>query len=59
MSTAKVKQGKEHNFQEKVFKIKERPFATYSNASFIKLTLTTILDSLPHGARPAVFCEPR
>jgi hypothetical protein len=41
MSTTKVKQGKEHNFQANVFKIKERPFATYSNASFIKMTLTT------------------
>jgi hypothetical protein len=57
MSTTKVKQGKEHNFQANIFKIKERPFATYSNASFIKMTLTTTPKSLPHGARPVVLCE--
>jgi hypothetical protein len=44
MSTTKVKQGKEHNFQAIIFKIKERPFATYPNASFIKMTLTIIPD---------------
>jgi len=58
MSTTKVKQGKKNNFQENVFKIKEIPFATYSNASFIKMTLTTKLDLLPHGARPVVLCAP-
>ena len=45
MPTTKVKQGKEHNFQANVFKIKEEPFATYSNASFIKMTLTTTPNS--------------
>jgi hypothetical protein len=59
MSTTKVKQGKEHNLQANVFKIKEEPFATYSNVSFVKMTLATMSDSLPHGARLVVLCETR
>jgi hypothetical protein len=30
-----------HNFQANIFKIKKGPFATYSNASIVKMTLTT------------------
>jgi hypothetical protein len=55
MSTTKVKGGKRHNFQENVFKIKKGPFATCSNASVIKITLTTRPDLLPHEARPGVL----
>jgi hypothetical protein len=34
-------------------------FSSYSNDSFIKMKLTTIPDSLPHGSRLVVLCEPR
>jgi hypothetical protein len=58
MSTTKVKKGKEHNFQANIFKIKEEPFSTCANASFIKMTITTTPYSLPHGERLVVLCEP-
>jgi hypothetical protein len=58
MSTTKVKQGKEHSFQANIFKIKEITFATYSNASFIKMTLTKTIDLLPYGERLVVLCDP-
>jgi hypothetical protein len=38
-------------FQANVFIIKKGPFATCSNASIIKVKLTTRLDLLPHEAR--------
>ena len=41
-----------------VFKIKEEPFATYSNASFIKMTLTTMLDLLYPRERPSILYDP-
>jgi hypothetical protein len=44
MSTTKVKHGKEHNFQEYILKSKATSNSTYSNASIIKVTLTTIHD---------------
>jgi hypothetical protein len=37
--------------------IKKGFFATYSNASIIKVTLTMILDLLPHEGRPAVLWD--
>jgi hypothetical protein len=47
---------KNHNIQENVFKIKKGSFATCSNASNIKMTLTTITYLLPHHeARPDVL----
>jgi hypothetical protein len=47
--------GKKRNFQANVFKIKKGSFATCSNASNIKMTLTTIPDLLPHAARAVVL----
>jgi hypothetical protein len=41
MSTTKAKRGKRLNFQANVFKIKKGSFATCSNSSNIKMTLTT------------------
>jgi hypothetical protein len=58
MTLTKVKWGKKHNFQENVFKINKGPFATCSNASNIKRTLTTIQNLLPHEARLIVLCGP-
>jgi hypothetical protein len=55
----KVKLGKMYNFQANVIIIKKGLFATCSNASNIKVTLTTRLDVLPHEARLVVFLEPR
>jgi hypothetical protein len=38
-------------------KIKKGFFATCSNASSIKMTLTMIPNLLPHGARPTIFLD--
>jgi hypothetical protein len=40
-----------------MLKIKKGFFATCSNASSIKMTLTMISDLLPHGERPVVFLD--
>ena len=58
MTLTKVKQGKRNNFQANLFKIKKGSFATCSNASNIKMTLTTTPDLLPHEARLTSLCGP-
>jgi hypothetical protein len=52
MSTTKVKQGKEHNFQANVTESKAVSNATNSNASNIEMTLTIIPGLYPMEKEP-------
>jgi hypothetical protein len=49
---------KRNDFQVNVFIIKRRLFVKCSNASIIKMTLTTRPDLLPHEARHVVLYGP-
>jgi hypothetical protein len=55
MSTTMVKHGEEHNFKANVLQSKAGLNATYSNASNIKVTLTTILDLYLMEQDPSSF----